>query len=161
MRVTNIIHEDFVNYKKPSMFIGTCFCDGKCYKELNRDKSMCINNELAESSKHSVTDDELIIQYIHNPYSEAIVFGGLEPMLQIDEICKFLTLLRCTYECEDPVIIYTGYVPDEIEDQLNRLRSFKNIIVKFGRYVPDQNSRYDEVLGITLASDNQWAEQIS
>ena len=58
-------------------------------------------------------------------------------------------------------MIYTGYYPNEIADELAALRKFKNIIVKFGRYQPGQKSHYDEVLGVDLASDNQWAERIS
>ena len=38
---------------------------------------------------------------------------------------------------------------------------FKNIIIKFGRYIPNRNNKYDEILGVTLASDNQFAEKIS
>lgn len=38
---------------------------------------------------------------------------------------------------------------------------WKNIIVKFGRFIPNQHPHYDEVLGINLASDNQYAEKIS
>ena len=33
MIIKGIIDEDFVNYKKPSMFLGTCFCDLKCCRE--------------------------------------------------------------------------------------------------------------------------------
>ena len=38
--------------------------------------------------------------------------------------------------------------------------NFKNIIIKFGRYVPNQKEHYDEILGINLASSNQYAEVI-
>ena len=37
---------------------------------------------------------------------------------------------------------------------------FTNIIIKFGRYIPNQKPHYDEVLGVNLASDNQYAERI-
>jgi len=37
----------------------------------------------------------------------------------------------------------------------------KNIIIKYGRFIPDKEKHYDEVLGIYLASDNQYAERIS
>ena len=40
MRVKGIIEEDFVNYKVPSMFINTCFCDFKCCTELGLDLSL-------------------------------------------------------------------------------------------------------------------------
>jgi hypothetical protein len=38
---------------------------------------------------------------------------------------------------------------------------FDNIIVKFGRFIPDDEKRFDEVLGVELASHNQYAEVIS
>jgi hypothetical protein len=41
MRVKNIVYEDFVNYKKPSMFIGTISCGGKCCIEAGIPFSVC------------------------------------------------------------------------------------------------------------------------
>ena len=49
------------------------------------------------------------------------------------------------------------YHTDEIEE----LERCENIIVKYGRYIPDQEKHYDEVLGVYLASNNQYAERIS
>jgi hypothetical protein len=44
---------------------------------------------------------------------------------------------------------------------LIQLKQFPNIVVKFGRYVPKCEAHFDEVLGIKLASPNQYAERIS
>jgi hypothetical protein len=41
------------------------------------------------------------------------------------------------------------------------LTRFDNIIVKFGRYIPDNKPHFDEVLGVNLASPNQYAKKIS
>lgn len=161
MKLKGIIDEDFVNYKLPSMFLGTCRCDGKCYKELNRDKSMCINNEMDTAPEIDVDDDELIKRYLNNYITRAIVFGGLEPILQFSELQEFIRKLREEYHCDDPVVIYTGYYKEEIEAEVNYFKNFKNIIIKFGRYIPDDESRYDDVLGVILASHNQYAEKIS
>jgi hypothetical protein len=43
----------------------------------------------------------------------------------------------------------------------NWLRYYKNIYVKFGRYLVGQEPHYDEVLGVTLASDNQYGKKVS
>ena len=59
--------------------------------------------------------------------------------------------------CFDPIVIYTGYYPSEIKEQLKKLFKFNRIIIKFGRFIPNDKQRYDEVLGITLASSNQFA----
>jgi hypothetical protein len=40
------------------------------------------------------------------------------------------------------------------------LWDYKNIIIKYGRYIPNQTPHYDEVLGVYLASDNQYAVRI-
>ena len=40
-------------------------------------------------------------------------------------------------------------------------RYFKNIIIKFGRYIPNQQAHYDDILGVNLASNNQYAIKIS
>ena len=68
---------------------------------------------------------------------------------------------RIYQDCHDPFIIYTGYYPEEIDGQIKFLSIFENIIIKFGRYIPNRNNKYDEILGVTLASDNQFAKKIS
>ena len=50
---------------------------------------------------------------------------------------------------------------DEIADKIDALKKFENVIVKFGRFIPDAKHRFDDVLGVELASDNQFAERIS
>ena len=62
---------------------------------------------------------------------------------------------------QDDIVIYTGYKEEEIKNQLQYLRAYRNIIVKFGRFIPNQQPHYDDVLGVMLASDNQYAERIS
>jgi len=41
MRIKTIKDEDFVNYKKASMFIGTATCDFKCCKEAGIPLEVC------------------------------------------------------------------------------------------------------------------------
>ena len=62
---------------------------------------------------------------------------------------------------EDDVVIYTGYNKDELLDKIKKLSQFKNIIIKYGRYIPNQTSHYDENLGVNLASYNQYSERIN
>lgn len=57
--------------------------------------------------------------------------------------------------------IVNGYGEEEIEEYIDKLKVFPNMIVKFGRYVPYHEKHFDELLGIYLASDNQYAERIS
>lgn len=78
-------------------------------------------------------------------------------MLQINELIPLIACFRIQ-GCNDEFIIYTGYYPNEIEEELSMLKNFDNIIIKYGRYIPNRPSRYDEVLGINLVSDNQYAE---
>lgn len=89
--------------------------------------------------------------------------------------------------CDD-VIIYTGYKKNEFREifwhchamyhgykpwiwmDFKKQELSKDIeddvlqsglIVKYGRYIPGQQPHYDPVLGVYLASDNQYAERIS
>ena len=89
----------------------------------------------------------------------ALVCGGLEPCDSWEELKELIHTLR-KYK-EDDIVIYTGYYKNEIEDKIKWFKQYPNIIVKFGRYIPNRPSRYDDVLSITLASDNQYAERIS
>ena len=159
MKIRNLMDEDIVNYKETSMFIATCYCDFKCCRELNLDICICQNSPIAKSNIIDISDEKLVERYVKNDLTHAIVFGGLEPFKQFDELFE---LIKCFREkTEDMIVIYTGYYPNEIEEQINQLRQFKNIVVKFGRYVPGQEVHYDEVLGVSLANKEQYAVQIS
>ena len=158
MKIKGLIDEDFTNYKLPSMFIITPYCDFKCDKENGND--VCQNSSLIKESIIEIDNNKLIKRYLENPITKAIVFGGLEPFEQFEEVYDFIHKLRFEYNCFDPVVIYTGFYPEEKVDELIRLSKFDKIIIKFGRFIPDQESHYDEVLGINLASPNQYAEEL-
>lgn len=160
MRLRGFVEEDFLQYKKPVMYLGTCFCDWKCCTELGLSPSICQNEEYAKGPVMEVNDKTIYNRYTNNPITHAVVIGGLEPMLQFDEVYNLIKLFRDN-GCDDDFVIYTGYYPDEIGDKIMELQKFPNVVIKFGRYIPNQKNRYDEILGITLASDNQFAKKIS
>ena len=154
MKIKNLIDEDFVNYKKPSMFIGTSKCNNfKCDKEAGC--QVCQNSDLANSPIIEINNDEIIKRYLDNPITEAVVIGGLEPFDTFEELYQFIKDFR--RKSNDDIIIYTGYYPEEVSEKIRQLSLFLNIIIKFGRFIPNQKSHYDTVLGVELASDNQEA----
>lgn len=161
MRVLTIVDERFDDYKKPAMFIGTISCGGKCCIEAGIPTSVCQNDGWRSRAPIEVDNFELCKRYLDNKVSEAIVFGGLEPFEQFYEMEEFIHDFRVILGCGDDIVIYTGYYPEEIKEQLKILSAYKNIIIKFGRFVPNSTSRFDDILGVTLASDNQYAERIS
>jgi len=156
MKIKGIVEEDFTNYKVPSMFIGTSKCSFKC--ETESGIKCCQNSSLATAMTLDIDDSIIIEKYLNNPISKAIVFGGLEPLDTFDEVTEFIAKLRYQYHCDNTVVIYTGYNKTEISSQLSELKKYGNIIVKFGRYIPNDEQHFDEVLGVTLASSNQYAE---
>ena len=156
MTIKNLIDEDFINYKYPSMFIGMPTCSFKCDKECGR--AICQNSALAAAPSIEMDNKEIIERYVSNPITEAIVFGGLEPFDDFNEIYTFIADFR-QYR-KDDIVIYTGYYPDEISSYLDRLSVFENIIIKFGRFIPNKSHRFDELLGVQLSSDNQWSEKL-
>ena len=50
---------------------------------------------------------------------------------------------------------------EEIRHEIEELGRCKNIVVKFGRFLYNDKPIFDDVLGVTLASSNQYAERIS
>lgn len=160
MKIRGLKDEDFVNYQKSSMFIGCMYCDWKCCAEQNLDKSICQNALLINSNIINMEITDIFLRYITNPITKAIVIGGLEPFLQFSDIYNLIFYFR-TQECNDDIVIYTGYYKEEIQEQIKLLQQFKNVIVKFGRYIPNQKNHFDKVLGVYLASKNQYAEKIS
>lgn len=155
MKIKGLVHEDFANYKKPSMFISIGTCDFKCARDGGFDASVCQNSALATAEEKDISNEQLVQWYLHNPITKAIVIGGMETFTRWEELKEFIAYFR--KKSEDDIVIYTGYYPNEVGKQLLELAQYDNIIIKFGRFIPNVDNRFDEVLGITLASNNQYA----
>lgn len=172
MKVKGIIFEDFVNYKVPSMYIAFPTCSFKCDKENGT--NLCQNASLAREPDIEISKEEIVERYLENPISEAIVLSGLEPFDSEFELLPFVDCLRRKYHCDDTVVIYTGYTEEELESgnfgcstitrdnhkkYWDSLKEYGNIVVKFGRYRPGEEKHFDNVLGVSLASNNQYARE--
>ena len=157
MIIKGIQEEDFINYKKPSMFISFSSCTWKCEKECGR--KVCQNGTLATTPNINIGVKTIVNKYINNPITKSIVCGGLEPFDTFDDLLQLIAYLRVS--TDDDIVIYTGYYKEEIADRIALLSKYKNMVIKYGRYIPDQKEHYDEVLGVSLASENQYAERIS
>ena len=155
MILKGIIDEDFVNYKKPSMTLMFPHCTFKCGAEL------CQNSPLVSQEEYHIDSYDICKRYLLNDITEAIVCQGLEPFDSWFDLQEFIIAIRIHYYCFDDIVIYTGYEENEISDKIEYLSSFSNIIIKFGRYIPNQEKHFDEVLGVYLASDNQYAKALN
>ena len=152
MLIKGLTDEDFVNYKKPSMFIATPRCSFKCDKECGL--AVCQNSDLVHSPDIEIAPEAICERFIHNPITEAIVIGGLEGFDTFDELFDLIRIFR--EKNDDTIVIYTGYYPEEIKDKIEKLYIFDNILIKFGRFIPNKENKFDPVLGVTLASNNQF-----
>lgn len=159
MHIKGILDEDFINYKMPSMYIATSRCTFKCDKECG--EKICQNGSLTQQKTITIKNEDIIERYLSNDITHAIVFAGLEPIDSFDEVFSFIKSLRKKHKCVDDIVIYTGYCKDEIPDQIEMLKKFENIVVKFGRFIPHCERHLDNVLGVFLASPNQFGERIS
>ena len=131
MKLTHISDYDIVNYKK----------------------------KLLEYAIKDIPNSLIVKSFVANPLTEAVVIGGLEPLDDKEDVFEFIKDFR--KNCDNDIVIYTGYTEEEVSATVLALKCFKNIIIKFGRYIPRTNKRFDEVLGVTLASKNQYAVRIS
>ena len=160
IELKGIIWEDFVNYKKPCMTLMFPKCSFKCDKENG--VQLCQNWGLAAAPSQTVQIESLIKRYMENPITEAIVLQGLEPLDSLID-CYTIAAYLNICGCRDDFIIYTGYNKSEIPSQI--IQGLANLIpghliVKWGRYIPNQEPHLDPILGIKLASDNQYGELI-
>ena len=153
MIVKDIIWGDTVNYRVTSLTIMFPYCTFKC-GEMN-----CQNYALAQEKNIEVNIPDLVQRYIKDDMCEAVVAQGLDPLDSFEDVYEFISELR-KYS-NDPVVIYTGYNASEVQDKVNILKNYPNIIIKFGRYIPNQKPHKDEILGVNLISDNQYAKKIS
>lgn len=152
----DIIDEDFINYKHPSMSLIFPNCTFKCGEEN------CQNYGLINEPRHQIQISDLYNRYINNPITDAIVCHGMEPFDSWEELDSLLSYFRIHEGCFDTIVIYTGYNEDEIVKYVDHIRKmYSNVIIKFGRYIPGQKPHYDETLGVNLASDNQYAKLIN
>ena len=158
MKIKGIIFEDTINYKKISLTIMMPYCSFKCDKEFG--SNICQNGALANSPNIEIDPKQIIKKYyLDNYLVDAIVFQGLEPFDSWNDLLNFIEEFRKV--SSDDIVIYTGYNENEIMEKIELLSQYDNIIIKFGRYVPNQESHFDEVLGVKLASSNQYAKKIS
>ena len=159
MIIKEIRDEDFINYKKPSMFIGFPTCSFKCCKEGNFPIKVCQNCELVKAKNIEISAEQIVERFVNNPITSAMVCGGMEPFDSWEDLLHLIKTLReyTSLDC----VIYTGYNKEEIPDKILTLKQFSNIVIKFGRYQQGHQPHYDPVLGVNLVSDNQKAERIS
>lgn len=154
MKLKGIIDYDCVNYKDACMTLMFPYCSFKCDRE-NR-CNVCQNSNLAEEKTLDISMEYIMKIFNDNPLTHTICFQGLEPLDSWDELKDFITLFRS--QSAASIIIYTGYNKEEIADKIEWLKEQRPIIIKYGRFVPNQQPHYDAVLGVYLASDNQYAE---
>lgn len=168
MQLVNLIEEDFVNYKEPGMFLGFCFCSGKCNEDAGR--VVCQNYGLYHTGLVNISVEEIIERYKSNPITKCLILGGLEPFDSFYDLVELCSKWKeafadpnYLYNTDNKIIIYTGYYPFEIVDRLHELAMVCGgieVIIKFGRYIPGHKPHYDPVLGVNLASDNQYADHL-
>ena len=157
MKIIQLLEEDFLNYKKPAMLIGFPYCTFKCQKE--NPLVQCHNSWMAKAPIIDISIEECLQIYQKNFLTEAIICQGLEPLESSNDVLHLLEAFRKI--SQDDFVIYTGFNESEIKPQLKLLKQYPNVIIKFGRFIPGHNPHYDPVLGVELASDNQYAEKIS
>ena len=157
IKLKGLIDEDFLQYKKASMFLIFPYCSGKCNDDAGC--IVCQNYKLKDEEIMELEIHSVVERYLNNPITSAIVCGGLEPFDTGDDLYNFIIAAR--QYTNDDIVIYTGYNEDEISEELKVLSTIPNIIIKYGRFIPDQTPKYDEVLGVQLASPNQYGVKIS
>ena len=158
IKVKGIIWEDTVNYKKICTTLMFPKCDGKCNRDYG--SIICQNWRLAAAAEQTVLIDDFIRIYKSNPLTEAIVIQGLEPFDSLIDLYTVAAALQ-EFNITDDLVIYTGYYRDELKSKLKPLYNTPgHLIIKWGRYIPNHEPHYDPVLGIYLASDNQYGEQL-
>lgn len=157
INIKAIIDEDISNYKECSMYIAFPSCNFKCEKECGI--KMCQNSHLATAPTIQISAENIVMRYLKDSFTHSIVISGLEPFDTFDDLLKLIDAFR--KHTLDDIIIHTGYYENELVDKLDDIKVYPNIIIKFGRFVPNQPHHIDPILGVELASPNQYAKRIS
>ena len=155
MKIKGLTDINFTDYKLPSLYIATPYCSFKCDKECGR--AVCQNSALATEPVLSISNTTLIQIYQANPITQAFVFGGLEP-LDSSDLLETIEELQARAHPRRTVI-YTGSTEEEVLVGHPQILSLSNLVIKYGRFVPDQPTHFDPILGVNLASPNQYAKE--
>ena len=155
MKIKGLTDINFTDYKLPSLYIATPYCSFKCDKECGR--AICQNSALANEPILLISNTTLAQIYQANPITQSFVFGGLEPLDSPDLLETIVELQARTNPRR--VVIYTGYTEEEVLTTHSQILTLPNLIIKYGRFIPDQPSHFDPVLGVNLASPNQYAKE--
>ena len=157
--VLDINDSDLINYSEPTFnILAGISCTFKC---CPNNPEICHNNPLCNQNPIRCEIPKLIERFNNQNLCKTITFQGLECLDNLKQILWFIYHFRKTNN--NTIIIWTGYTKDECEDLIYLIKEkmkWENIIIKYGRFIPDQQPHYDEVLGVELASDNQYAERI-
>ena len=160
MIVRNIIFEDYINYKEPSMYIACPRCNFKCCPEDNK---ICQNYQLSKGKLIEIDNTDLVDRFLSNNITKAIIFAGLEPLNDLEsvrDIENFISILRHAEMEKHTVIIYTGFTEDEVNDKYPELVNdllYRPLIIKYGRFHNNDKPHIDPILGVKLISANQYA----
>lgn len=159
MKLKGIIDCDFTNYKKPVLTLEFPKCNFKCDK-LNGCQ-VCQNSDLAHEPDIDVSLEKIWELYEMNPLTKGFCCQGLEPFDSPDDMFSIIKYIRKDKNCNDDIVIYTGYTAEEGVLIKSALVNIPNIIIKWGRFIMNQEPHYDKILGVKLASENQYGEKIS
>lgn len=160
MLLKMIRDEDYSSYKEVAMMVAFPTCSFKCCVDAKRSTLMCQNAPVARLPTIQVAETDIYHRYRRNVITHAVVCGGLEPFDTFSDLWTLIDTFR-SRGCADLFVVYTGYTEDETTWQTRQLSEFQNIVVKYGRYIPGQTSHFDPILGVMLASPNQFAKKIS
>jgi len=160
MKVAGSPRTVFNDYKRVGLYIATPFCNFKCVKEA-KEKGIeihCHNGGL--DNVGDLSAETLVARYIKtNPFIECIILSGLDPIDNWEETKQFIDDFRRVIDME--IVVFTGYYPEEIKDKLEEIKHHDNIMFKFGRFDPTNESKFDETGGVTLATGNQFFKSLS
>ena len=114
---------------------------------------LCDKNHESHMKNVTLSTKTIIERYMKNSLVESLVLSGLEPFDNFEDMKILIRDFRTFLD--DDIVIFTGYDDIEIDDKIEELEIYNDIYVKFGRYIPNRNEIFDELLGTELASDNQ------
>jgi ABC-type glycerol-3-phosphate transport system substrate-binding protein len=128
---------------------------------IGTENFFCVNSQ-ASAGEQKAAKDFIYWLYSSETGKDYVTnkLGFIAPFDTFEDLLDLIKYFR-EHDCHDDVVIYTGYYENEIQDRLDILKHYDNIIVKFGRFKPNQESHFDEVLGINLANIEQYATKIS
>ena len=147
--MSNLIrHKGIFRDRMDAPFVGTLISSIDCHHNCPG----CFHQAMRDMPYEEDTVEDIIKEIKEDPFSEGVIFGGLEWTEQYGEL---LELIHACLDADLKVIVYTHHTEEEVYQRFSNLMDLP-IYIKFGEYQEEHKVLNYTSHGVPLETSNQY-----